>query len=1505
MPSLAMIYEIIGVDRASPAFRTAGTSAEASAKKINGVVKAIAGFAVVDLGVKLVKMAGDFEQSTNVLVTAAGEQQKNLGKIRDGILGIATSTGTAWKDVTDAVYIAEKANLRGADAINVVKAAAQGAREENAKLSTVTNAVTSVMASYGLKAKDAVAVTNEIKTAAGESKTTMEEFAGSLSTVLPFASAAHISFADVAGVLGTLTQHGTTANEATQEMANTIRNLVGPIGTARKEMAQFGIDSVDVAKNLGSDKRGLTGTIEYLSDTILKKMGPSGLVLLDTFNQSKQASQAAQTEFDALGPAAQKLAQAFEANKIGIKDYRAEARNLPGEQGALALQFLSTYTNAKGFQDVIKNGGPAAQTYSQALKVMLGGTNGLNTALQILGPNLGATQDRSRKVADSFKTAGANVSGWESTQKLFNVQFDKFKQTVAALGIRIGTILLPPLKALFKVLTDHPVILEAIAIGIGLMITKWIALKALGLIEFIAALGARLIGLGTAAATASGAAGLGKFAGAAGAARLILAEEAGGGLAGAATRTGSAVEGIGAKAAGTAAPIAGMGTAFSSAGLLAGGAVALGVAGIAYGIHQILTDGNNIKLPGLTDLATAIGKGGGIGGKPANVAVTNALRNQPTGNNRGESVFDFTSRLIGTIDTGPGAQARDPGSTLGKNYGLTLQGITNVIQHGTRPQLKGLIADLDEAARASHANGKTIQTLNDFYEGLFNRFNSARAALGPLVAGQQKNNQVMAETSTNAKDLSTRLGITADRAQGLAGVNKGYARSVANVNDVLQTNATFQSITTKGFDANSIAVGSNRTAMILGAEAALQHGKDIAALTGNVDLGNQAFRDQVGQLIDSAVHMGYSRDAANKLVDQLFGVKQNSDLKINVHADGTFNLQDLFGAQNAADKNARTHAVGHIVDYFARGGLRENHIAQIAPANTLRIWAEPETGGEAYIPLAQAKRSRSIDIWAETGRRLGVFADGGLSFSAFDAAFPPTMNAHVERLETAMNAQAQRWFTQRRAIDSMLFDAGRAGPGQSYPLIIDYMRQSGIGFTQADPGLGRGGHSYHEAGDAVDFSGGNLDAMAAYWHKVAFALLEEIHSPGFYVKNGKDVGGGFYGADVVAQHFNHVHVAAGLGAMQNLLGLAAGIGAAGGAGAVNTSGGSGAAKAYAQARLASMGEGDQFGALLQLWTMESGWNPYAVNPSSGAYGIPQSLGHGHPYNLGDYAAQVDWGLNYITERYGSPSVALNHEHQFSWYDAGGVLPHNGLAANTSGKPEMVLTNAQWAQFARFVKALETQEFIKYAKAIAAETAKLNAQFATYVQNEQQFRDTLKGNITQGNTFNDLIAHAGTPGDVKTLITGKITDIKAFVSKITALRKAGWPSALIRDIANDGIGPGTQYADVLLAASKSDKATLIGLSNSLSQTSTDAANWITSITGQTGLTVPSAVSALNQAIFTPGANAATLTNQAAKAQAAAEFNRPLMHIGTANFGSKAEVDLALQQAQFRQRAGTLT
>ncbi|GAA3595238.1 hypothetical protein [Streptomyces osmaniensis] len=68
----------------------------------------------------------------------------------------------------------------------------------------------------------------------------------------------------------------------------------------------------------------------------------------------------------------------------------------------------------------------------------------------------------------------------------------------------------------------------------------------------------------------------------------------------------------------------------------------------------------------------------------------------------------------------------------------------------------------------------------------------------------------------------------------------------------------------------------------------------------------------------------------------------------------------------------KPQAHGSVLDFYADGGMRrENHVAQFARAGAWRVWAEDETGGEAYIPLALSKRVRSRAIAEEAVRRLG------------------------------------------------------------------------------------------------------------------------------------------------------------------------------------------------------------------------------------------------------------------------------------------------------------------------------------------------------------------------------------------------------------------------------------------------------------------------------------------------------------------------------------------------------
>lgn len=110
-----------------------------------------------------------------------------------------------------------------------------------------------------------------------------------------------------------------------------------------------------------------------------------------------------------------------------------------------------------------------------------------------------------------------------------------------------------------------------------------------------------------------------------------------------------------------------------------------------------------------------------------------------------------------------------------------------------------------------------------------------------------------------------------------------------------------------------------------------------------------------------------------------------------------------------------------------------------------------------------------------------------------------------------------------------------------------------------------------------------------------------------------------------------------------------------GSGAIRATGTKAQYQAYAKSRCKAYGWSDyDFDCLVSLWNKESGWNPTAHNSRSGAHGIPQALPaskmakYGSDY-MTDYKTQIDWGLNYIKGRYGSPSKAWSHSKSKGWY----------------------------------------------------------------------------------------------------------------------------------------------------------------------------------------------------------------------------------------------------------------
>jgi phage-related protein len=400
------------------------------------------GAAAAGGAVEVVKMAGDFQSSTNRLITSAGESRANIGLVRDGILAMAGAVGYSAEELSTAMYKIQSGGQHGADGLKVLQAAAEGAKAENADLTVVADAVTSALQDYHLQASASADVTSKLVAATSAGKMTFQELAGSMSAILPIASANHISLNDILGDLASMTVHGISAQQASQDLANAVQALAAPNAQAAKEMAALGLNATDVSLKLG--QRGLSGTVQLIAQAIQKDMGPdSTAVVINLQNALK-----------GLPPAVQDLGMKVMAGTLTMGQFHKALSGMDPITASQAQSFetLAASTHKIGTESL--SGSQIIQSYTQALGKAMGGATGLNVALMLTGENTATTTTAIKAVTDATAQADGHTRGWTDIQGTFNQRVAEAKDGLGAFAIEIGTIALPVLTKVAGALAD-------------------------------------------------------------------------------------------------------------------------------------------------------------------------------------------------------------------------------------------------------------------------------------------------------------------------------------------------------------------------------------------------------------------------------------------------------------------------------------------------------------------------------------------------------------------------------------------------------------------------------------------------------------------------------------------------------------------------------------------------------------------------------------------------------------------------------------------------------------------------------------------------------------------------------------------------------------------------------------------------------------------------------------------------------------------------------------------
>lgn len=354
---------------------------------------------------------------------------------------------------------------------------------------------------------------------------------------------------------------------------------------------------------------------------------------------------------------------------------------------------------------------------------------------------------------------------------------------------------------------------------------------------------------------------------------------------------------------------------------------------------------------------------------------------------------------------------------VAEKLGLSLDVVTDAAM-GNSDALAKLIAELEEYEEI--AGGKAVRATEVGYSSLGEYEGAVDAVVGAVTRENQSIDEAQRTTKQKAAAdeeaaksakahedalaaLEGKAESTGESIDDLADKIKGFGSATLDVREAnrnledsydalteaINNNGTTLDITTEAGRANESAIDDIVKSTLEAASATAIHTGSQEEAAKVLESGREQLRLLLNQF-------GITGEAADDYIDKLGLIPSNIDTTMNlIDTDAKSKIAGISdmiaaiprtvtitatGKRVNFDDLLRPQANGSVLDFYANGGMRENHVAQIAPAGAWRVWAEPETGGEAYIPLAVSKRVRSLEIWRQTGARLGVrgFADGGV-----------------------------------------------------------------------------------------------------------------------------------------------------------------------------------------------------------------------------------------------------------------------------------------------------------------------------------------------------------------------------------------------------------------------------------------------------------------------------------------------------------------------------------------------
>lgn len=282
------------------------------------------------------KAAETFDYSMAKVQSIAQVNGDEFNNLSTEIRRVATEMGYSSNEIAEATYQAISASVDAADAVTFVEDATKLARAGFTETTTSVDVLTTALNAYGKEANTTAHIADDLITTQNLGKTTVDELAESIGTIIPTASAYNVSLDQLSSAYVILTRQGiNTANSTTylRGMLNELADsgsdvsdiLSQETGHSFGELMKQGYTLGDVMQILGETVDGDSERFANLFGNI--RAGQGALAIFnqgaDAFNgvleQMENNAGATNTAFEIMADTAEMTNARFEASVENLK----------------------------------------------------------------------------------------------------------------------------------------------------------------------------------------------------------------------------------------------------------------------------------------------------------------------------------------------------------------------------------------------------------------------------------------------------------------------------------------------------------------------------------------------------------------------------------------------------------------------------------------------------------------------------------------------------------------------------------------------------------------------------------------------------------------------------------------------------------------------------------------------------------------------------------------------------------------------------------------------------------------------------------------------------------------------------------------------------------------------------------------------------------------------------------------------------------------------------------